>query len=166
MVVGFFDRVWSDCGGEAVVALAWNTATCQAEIVVPQQTTTVSRDRYGAYPISLTYQPPSDLPSELRLFGDIHSHCDMAAYTSHIDAQDEARRCGLHIVVGRLHQEPPQFHVEAVVDGRRFAVSTEFVLDGYERRRWDFNHDWLDRVDVRQGGYKSNGTSNQYGDKP
>ena len=54
------------------------------------------------------------MPPNLTLFGDIHSHVDEPAYASGTDKWDERYRAGLHIVVGRLGQEPPELHIEAV----------------------------------------------------
>jgi hypothetical protein len=69
----------------------------------------------------------------------------MGAYASWTDIDDEDNFTGLHIVVGRLHQEPPEFHVEGVADGTRFPFEIDDVADGYERRA-NFPAKWLNQI--------------------
>ena len=59
---------------------------------------------------------------------------------------------GLHIVVGHISREPPDFHFEATVDGMRFRVRhADSVLEGYERRRIaEVPSSWIERVEVRR----------------
>ena len=71
----------------------------------------------------------------------------MGAYASQTDIDDEDSLTGLHIVVGRLHQEPPEFHVEGVVDGTRFPFEWDDVVTGYQQRA-TFPAEWLDQVAV------------------
>ena len=85
------------------------------------------------------------------MIGDVHSHVDEPAFSSATDVRDERHRPGLHIVVGRISHEPPDFHIEATVDGMRFHVThPELVLEGYERRRIAaVPPTWIDQVEVR-----------------
>src|SRR5207247_9057071 len=85
------------------------------------------------------------------LVGDIHSHVDGAAYASFTDRDDEAHRPGLHIVVGRISEEPPEFYVAVVVDGTRFRLESQFaVVQGYSRRRVrEVPQAWIDQVSVK-----------------
>ena len=109
-----------------------------------------AKGSWGAtYPIGVKYRFPQDLPKHWTVFCDIHSHCEMGAYASQTDIDDEDNFTGLHIVVGRLHQEPPEFHVEGVVDGTRFPVEWDDVVAGYQHRRV-FPAEWLDQVDRHQ----------------
>jgi hypothetical protein len=147
-VVGFFDLVWKLHGGEAAVMLARDRETNETRVIVPEQVTTVIRTSRGdLYPSGVRYAVPS-LPAHLTVYCDIHSHCDLSAYASSVDTNDEAFRAGLHAVVGRLHQEPPQFHTEAVVDGVRFQVASTTLFGGYTKRAYDFPRWWLDKVEV------------------
>lgn len=148
-IVGFFDRVAERHGAEAAVLLAWDRGARRVRLVVPEQTATMSRVWNGyRSPIGLHYLPPADLPVDWIPFGDVHSHVHHAAYASSTDVDDEAHAAGLHIVVGRIHREPPEVHVEAVVDGQRFALELAQVIEGYARRRRDVPDAWLDRVRV------------------
>jgi hypothetical protein len=91
------------------------------------------------------------------LIGDIHSHVDGAAYASGIDKADEAYRPGLHIVVGRIREEPPEFHCAVTADGMRFPVKDiGLVLEDYQRRRCqEVPEEWIAKVRVEEGsGWK------------
>ena len=148
-VVGFFDRIRELHNAEASVLLAYDRENEAVEVVVPDQTATVSRYSGGRqYPLGLHYYPPTDLPPGWVLFGDIHSHVDLAAYSSATDVHDETHSAGLHIVVGRLYREPAEVHVEAVVDGERFQLRFDDVVEGYQARSSDVPDEWLDRVEV------------------
>ena len=162
--VGFFDRIAGLHNSEASVLLAWDRKAERVRLVVPQQTATVSRwsDGYST-PIGLFYYPPADLPRDWVLFGDVHSHVDMSAYSSATDQADEAHDAGLHIVVGRLYREPPEFHVEAVVDGMRFKLKLEDVASGYGKRNLDIPQEWIDRVEDESTPIWSTATGYDYG---
>ena len=149
-IIGFFSRIGRDYGAEAAVLLAWNGVQEQYEIIVPDQQSVVGGLATGRpYPIEVHYQIPA-LPPDWLLVGDVHSHVDEAAYASVTDKQDEVHRPGLHIVVGRLYQEPPELHIEVTVDGFRFRVGDpSLILEGYAKRRTaEVPQDWLARVET------------------
>jgi hypothetical protein len=154
--VGFFDLVAQRHASEAVVLVVWNRISHAVELVVPEQVGIVSLGYYGgAYPISVEYQLPT-LPPELRLLGDIHSHVDGPAYTSYTDETDETHGPGLHLVVGHIQEEPPDFYCAITVDGVRFRVrNLNLVREGYHCRRSDeVPQSWLDKVTVRPWRWK------------
>jgi hypothetical protein len=149
-VIGFFAVIGERYSAEAAVLLVWNTSTRAVELVVPPQRSVVSSSWNGRpYPVEVHYEVPT-LPPHLLLVGDIHSHVDGAAYASFTDRADEAYRPGLHVVVGRISAEPPEWHVAAVVDGVRFRIKSVFdVVQGYTRRRLrEVPQAWLDQVQV------------------
>jgi hypothetical protein len=94
------------------------------------------------------YDMPEHLPQNWVIVGDIHSHVDFSAYSSATDQDDEQYRTGLHIVVGRIYNEPPEFHVEATVDGVRFPVQQDKIFEGYDCRRDDFPKKWFDWLTI------------------
>jgi hypothetical protein len=150
-VIGFFSMVAARHTAEAAVILAWNTETSAIELIVPEQTSYVSQGWSGkVYPVEVHYETP-DLPPHLLVFGDIHSHVYDAAYSSWTDKEDETHRPGIHLVVGRLNEEPPEFHAEVTVDGKRFRVTRlEHIVEGYRKRRCDdVPSEWFDRVVVK-----------------
>lgn len=125
-VVGFFEVVGRKLDSEAAVLICWNEQSREAEVIVPEQVGIVGVGWIGRrYPVEVEYKTPL-LPRHLRLIGDIHSHVDDPAYASYTDKADEAYRPGIHIVVGRLRDEPPEFHCAVVVDGTRFRADLEW----------------------------------------
>lgn len=165
-IVGFFDLVGELRSSEAAVLIAWDRETETIVPVVPPQTGTVSTNWYGkSYPMDLEYEIPT-LPPHLLLIGDIHSHVDGPAYASFTDQSDEVHRPGLHLVVGRIQDEPPEFHAEVVADGLRFRVrDLNLVLEGYRhRRRHEVPREWLTQLTVKPWSsvkyrYRVNGDS-------
>jgi hypothetical protein len=160
--VGFFDRVADRHGSEAAVLLAWDRKARRVRLVVPQQTATMSGGWRGSRgtPIGVHYVPPADLPRGWVPFGDIHSHVNFAAYSSYTDRHDETHSAGLHVVVGRIHREPPEIHVEAVVDGVRFALDAADVIEDYRKRQTQVPEAWLERVKIEvSSAYSSWGSS-------
>ena len=148
LCVGFFSRIAKQSSAEAAAVLLWDTRDRCVRVMVPDQVSKCCRTYSGSlYGLSVHYEMPV-LPGHLMIIGDIHSHVDGRAYASYADRYDEVYRAGLHIVCGRLDREPPEFHVDAVVDGVRFTVDSERVLEGYRRRRTDVPADWLRRVKI------------------
>ena len=149
LVIGFFTRIYDLHGAEAIALLAWDRRKSRYRVVVPGQEATVSRGWSGTVnPVSVHYQPLVPTP-ELVPLCSVHSHAGHYAYASATDRWDEAHQAGLHIVVGRVDREPPDIHVEAVVDGTRFPLRPELVLAGYRQRRCAVPQAWIDRVAVR-----------------
>lgn len=152
--IGFFDRVAELHSAEAAVLLVWDRSARRVRLTVPEQTATVSSGWSGTrYPIGVHYVPPADLPAEWVPFGDIHSHVNYSAYASSTDVADEVHTAGLHIVVGGILREPPDIHVEAVVDGSRFALDASQVIEGYRRRRMNVPGEWIERVQLKEIGW-------------
>jgi PRTRC genetic system protein A len=150
-IVGFAARVGQLYGAEAGVLLAWDRERQRYRVIVPEQKATVSCGWFGdVYPIGLHYEVPAELPPGWVLVGDVHSHVNEAAYSSGTDKEDETHRAGLHVVIGRINREPPDFHVEAVVDGSRFRVPESLVFAGYRRRRLRVPPEWLAKVRVER----------------
>ncbi len=151
-IVGFFAVIGETFGAEAAVLLAWDSVRRCIEVVVPEQRSLVSSSWSGTcYPLSVEYDMPP-LPEGWMWIGDAHSHADEAAYASAQDTSDERHRPGLHIVVGRIFSEPPQFHVEVTVDGMRFRVKRlETVVERYEQRRVaEVPSAWIEKVEIRR----------------
>jgi hypothetical protein len=151
-IIGFFAVIGETFGAEAAALLAWNEPERRVEVIVPKQRSFVSSGWSGrCYPLSVEYEVPP-LPDGWIWIGDAHSHADEAAYASAQDEKDEHHRPGLHIVVGRICDEPPEFHIEATVDGTRFRIKKlETVVEGYERRRIaEVPTEWINNVEVRR----------------
>ena len=150
-IVGFFGIIAKRAGAEAAVLLAWDSQEKQIRAIAPPQVSLVSRGWTGAvFPISVHYETPP-LPPGWTWIGDVHCHVEGDAYASLTDQQDEAHRPGMHIVVGRISEEPPQFHIEVTVDRQRFRVAdTRLIFEGYQQRRPDLvPSSWVDKVTVK-----------------
>ena len=147
-IVGFFARVGELHQAEAAALLLWDREARKMKFTIPTQRATVSESWDGfRYPLDVHYDVPQLAPNTI-LLGDIHSHVDGSAYASSTDKLDESYRAGLHIVVGRIRREPPEFHCEFVVDGVRFYLDPAQALQGYRRRRDDVPEAWLERVEI------------------
>jgi len=147
--VGFFAAMGATHGAEAALMLIWDKHNEKVRLMAPSEICRVYETSHGdRYPVGLQYELPQQLPEGWMLFGDIHSHVDGSAYASQTDKLDEMYRPGLHIVVGRIREEPPEFHVEAMVDGVRFKVKPDKVLEGYARRRTDVCNEWFEKADI------------------
>lgn len=151
--VGFFDWAMKQ-GGESVLLVGWRETTDEIELVCPQQTAYSYRNKRGSvYPETVKYELPFPVPDGLLFVGDVHSHCDMAAYTSAMDREDDAQFNGLHFVVGRLNDEPPEFHLQASIDGVRFNIPRRLAFDGYQVRNHDFPAEWRKQHVVELSGH-------------
>ena len=158
--VGFFDWAYRERGAESILLLAWNETRQEVELIAPDQVASSYRNARGeAWAMSVRYEFPHPLAEDLTIFADAHSHCEMSAHASYQDQVDEEQFNGLHIVAGRLDQEPPQWHVEAAVDGARFAVDQKLVFEGYRRRDHQFPAAWRARHSVQYTGYQGPGAS-------
>lgn len=150
-MVAFFGELADEHGAEGMVLLYWDRVRRRVRLVVPPQVARVGRGLDGSWPLSLRYETPTNLPSHWVPYGDAHSHAYQDAYCSGQDLDDEAYSTGVHLVVGRLHRETPQFHVEALVDGTRFELDLIDVAEGFEARRPRAPRRWLDQVTVKEG---------------
>jgi hypothetical protein len=160
--VGFFDRVYRQYGSEAIVLVLWDLKRQRYRLWVPRQypSVWVSSGGYRT-PMDVHYEVPTSLPPHHLLAADIHSHADMAAYSSHTDKHDETYRDGVHVVIGRIEEEPPEFHLELAIDGYRFGLRFDDFLEGYGGRRRIVPRRWLDQLKVTVEGPKWSSWSSQ-----
>jgi hypothetical protein len=149
LVVGFFDHVWQQHTSEAMVLLGYDLERKQPTIIIPEQIGIVTVNSKGrCMPVGLDYVMPTLTGESTLIFGSIHSHGDGLAFSSDLDKADE--RSGLHIVVGRLDQEPPSICCQACVDGHRFYVPHLDVLQGYQQRALDVPEEWLSKIVIER----------------
>jgi len=153
-LVGFFVHIAELYESEAGAYLIWNEDEQRVEARVPEQVATVSRG-WGqtVWPVGLHYETGDPLAPHETLLGDIHSHVYGSAFASATDVEDEVHRPGIHVVVGRLDRPEPEFHFAAVVDGHRFELSREQVLEGFEAADAAVPSEWVDRVSVETVRY-------------
>lgn len=146
-IVGFFGLVKDEHRAEAYVLLAWDMVEKEIKMLVPEQEVSMT---------SAEYELPN-YPDSWILIGDVHSHNTMSAYSSSVDKDDEKKRSGLHIVVGKIDQEPPDFHAEIVVDGARFKVTDPLTLfEKYNRRNKEIPAEWMEKVKKKKWSWSAN----------
>ena len=149
-IIGFFDLVYRTHCSESLVLLYWNLERHEFALVVPEQEATVWESSLGTRsPLDVSYTVPLTPPPRHLLVGDVHCHGDLSAYASYTDREDEEHRDGIHVVVGRIDQEPPSFHLELSVDGHRFSLDFDQVFEGYEQRSPVVSSEWVERVTVK-----------------
>lgn len=69
--------------------------------------------------------------------------------------------------MGRIDEEPPEFHCEVIADGMRFRVpNLDLILEGYHERRPDeVPARWLDQVAIETQKPYSTTSYTSYGSK-
>ena len=150
-VCGFFRHVAAMHGAEAIALLVLDRETGRLRTFVPHQLATIGKTWSGSvYPIGVRYDSPYLDAARHVIIGDIHSHAHEAAYASSIDVADEQFRTGLHVVAGQVDRDPPQWHAEYVVDGTRFGVEPEAVLDldGCSNESGHYPPKWMRRLTI------------------
>ena len=148
LILGFFSKIAELHRAEAAALLLWDRVKRRLKFTIPPQQATVFEGWSGKRsPLDVRYEIP-DLPEEVSVIGDVHSHVDGRAYSSLTDRRDEEHRAGLHVVVGRIFRDRPEYHCEFVVDGMRFAVDPPSVLGTGHRPATDIPEEWIDRVEV------------------
>jgi hypothetical protein len=147
LAVGFFDAIYNIYRAEATMLLLWDETRQKYKLLVPNQKSIVFENWKGRiFPLSVQYEIPVNLKEYI--IGDLHCHCEANAFSSMTDQNDETHRAGLHIVVGQIDKEPPEFHIECVVDRVRFEIMPENILEGYRKRRKGVPLQWVEKVEI------------------
>jgi hypothetical protein len=82
-----------------------------------------------------------------RKLGTFHSHGPVGPRHSSIDAHDELFETGLHLTAGYVNSSLPEFEASFVVNGTRFPIAVDDVLDRPRVAR-KYPTRWLDRIEV------------------
>jgi len=159
-VVGFFHLVAEKQASEAAALLFWNRQEKQVELLIPEQTATNSSSGYA---LDVKYTVPT-VPPHLLQIGDIHSHVYMGAFASGTDTSDETHRAGIHLIVGKIDKEPPEWNCEVIADGTRYKVELSDVIEGYHQRITEgIPKEWVDRVKLKKEKPWSSSYGSSYG---
>jgi hypothetical protein len=162
---GFFREVYRCHGGESIVILFYRPDTREFRVDAPPQTLPGYRNWRGEWRASLRldYDEAPRPPGFLR-FGTIHSHADMAAYSSFTDCQDEQYHDGLHVVYGHVQTSYPSRSACFVAGGTRFPLKPEDVLEPLASLNRPARPEWLARVQRGEPKvYASSAGSGGYG---
>ncbi len=153
-VVGFFRSVYRLHKTEALVLFTWRAEGF--DLFVPDQQVSLASVKHRL--------DESALPSDLRVIGSIHSHGPFGAGASSIDAADEAEFDGIHVVVGNFDRRRQSYSAAIAVDGQRFDVRPNVVLER-PRRLIEPPDDWLRRVKLLPPPRPSKATGKPTGSK-
>lgn len=154
-IVAFFAAIADKHDTEAIILLYYNTQTQQVELVCPEQWSEVweSNITKGKFwgGMNIKYNTPFDQPPHMMLIGDVHSHVNITAFASGVDTGDEENRPGgLHLIIGHINREPPQFYADIVVDGERFKVKElDDVMEGYGKRADTVPVEWFEKFSLK-----------------
>jgi len=158
-MVGFFSWAYNKYGGEAALILCINPETKELSWYCPDQhieqweSTREEGKMVTGDEIHFDQELP-DLPEDLVQLGDAHSHGNFTAYTSHTDSTDEEHKDGIHIVVGRVNDEAPDYHAEFAIDGARFSMEKNLYMESEDVELYgceaSFPHGWKGCLSVKQ----------------
>ncbi|MBI3098426.1 MAG: Mov34/MPN/PAD-1 family protein [Planctomycetes bacterium] len=81
-----------------------------------------------------------------RIVGSIHSHPGFSSEPSGTDEHDEMNFDGIHIVTAGFIPIPAAMTAFAAVNGRRFRVPIEEVVEGMDSVETSFPEEWLAKV--------------------
>ena len=127
----FFRHVFVEFRTEAYLAVYLDAETGELSLFCPKQ------QNFSAH-VHVEIDP--DAPDALKV-ADIHSH-PSGAFHSPGDQVSEKQGDGLHIVVGDLGELTPEFVATLVVQGRRFPLDPEEVMELPP----PLDPDWLQKI--------------------
>ena len=159
-VLAFFRAVYEEHGGEAIVILFYSPQAREFRVVAPDQRIP-GYERGGRWHsvLQLDYGD-AERPDGYLRFGSIHSHADTAAYASAADCADERHMDGLHVVYGNVDRADPTRSAAFVVNGTRFPLLPDEVLEPCPVPAGPAREEWMARVErvVRTSAYGAYGS--------
>jgi hypothetical protein len=146
-VLAFFDEVNDRFEGEAIVFTFFDPKRGRYRFDAPPQRIPGYRDYRGRLRAYLRLEYESlPRPKGHLLFGTIHSHADLSAYSSGVDCDDEQFGDGLHIVYGHFGSSALSCSVSFAASGRRFHLEPAQVVPRCEVPDRPARSDWMERV--------------------
>lgn len=157
-VVAFFAEVYRRYEGEAVVVLFYRVDTREHCVGVPPQTLAGRRQFDGKWRAhhAVRYGNVTRPTGFLRL-GTIHSHADLPAYSSAVDCADEQFEDGLHVVFGDFHRRDLSRCASFVVNGVRFPLRADDVLEPVSFQKRPARPEWMRRIQIERAGATTGG---------
>jgi len=146
----FFKEIYRKYNSEVAILLWYNFSTDKWEVEVPKQTVT------GA---TVNYKREEKITSKLETegylcVGTIHSHCEMSAFHSGTDDEDEYQFDGLHITIGRVISNP-EYAQRYIIKNAAYKIENiNDVVDMPEQEKSIVEKSWLKQVSKKT--YKSN----------
>lgn len=133
-----FKKVWDKQKTEAMVYIVHHPVENRFNLWVPEQYVT------GA---SVNYRlQPGQIKGGWQAVGTIHSHCNFGAFHSGTDQHDMDGMPGLHITIGHVDRDWPDFAIALSANGESFDVdSIETIMDREQpkdHKGYDDAPDW------------------------
>ena len=73
---------------------------------------------------------PEHIKAGYRHVGTIHSHCNFGAYHSGTDTHDAEGHDGVHITIGNVDKNPPQYATMLVANNVKWDINLTEILEG------------------------------------
>ena len=150
--LGFFRAVWDRWEGEAILVVFYAPPTAgrpvRYRLAAPPQKIR-GRMEHGRFraELRLEYGACPRPGDEWRKLGTFHSHGSLGARHSMIDEVDERWETGLHVTAGHVKASPPEFEAAFVVNGARFPIPVDDVLERTRAAR-GWPKAWMERIEV------------------
>ena len=148
-VLAFFRAVFEEHGGEAIVILFYSPATRSFRALAPEQRIPGYQSNGVWRSVLQLDYGDAERPDGYLRFGSIHSHADTAAYASAVDCADERHMDGLHVVYGHVDRREPSRSAAFVVNGTRFPLAPDEVLEPCSVPDDGAPEEWMARVERR-----------------
>lgn len=117
----FFRRVYELHHTEAHLFMVWDVTHKTFGLIAGEQVVSSAHCRS---------EKPLQTADDLLFIGTVHSHGNMSASHSGQDQRDEEHWDGVHLTFGRVNSERVDIVASLVVNGRRFSLPPERVLEG------------------------------------
>ena len=134
-VLGFFFAVYQKHKSEAMVLLGYEKDNWS--VYVPEQEVSSGSVKYKNNGHSVV--------------GSIHSHPGFSCAASGIDEKDETDFDGLHLIISRFEDICPEIACYVVINGRRFEIEPDKIIDQLPQPEQTIPEDWLNQVNPQQG---------------
>lgn len=122
--VKFFKYVYDKISTEAGLIILYFEKDKRYELYCPNQTVSTG---------SVHWENEKELtPEGVLRIGTIHSHGGGSAFHSGTDKDDEKDFAGIHITIGHINDINPSIVASVVVDGNRFPLSGERLINHIE----------------------------------
>lgn len=136
--LGFFRAAWNQRESEAMVYLLVRDG--EYDLHVPKQNVS-----HGGVHAKFD---AAELPPGSRVVGDIHSHCNFNAFHSGTDTADAAKNDGLHITIGKVDTDEPEWAVMLAYSGYLWDLESLAAVTANPRiTPIDPPAEWLARID-------------------
>lgn len=154
----FFRKVWNKQKTESSAYICYNAYTQKYKLFIPEQYVTAASVEHKLEPGAIKdgYYP----------IGTAHSHCDFSAYHSSIDTHDMEQMPGIHITIGHVDQDEPEYAIAIGIGKTRFDLEWDTIIDDevvLDKNGYDTAPDWwLEFVHTGHAPWETGGKVIEY----